>query len=409
MNIASRYLFSKKTPLFQKMLVAVALTGMVISVCSFVVIHSVMYGFSSYLRSSLTGFHSHLTVENLDNSKTTHQLLTWLEAEKEVHDAFEVLEFDAIIETESKKIPAGVRVRGMTQKQFEKWQSSSSDIQVNYYEGEESSFLKGSEEDLPGIILGEELLTRLKLYYGFSETLRLINPFGDVGPTGEMEPRLKDFRVIGTLSSGTYDADGRYVFILKDEASFVVGDNKKAQKIQVSLKHPMFVGHFKKKIVQNFSYAKVQTWEELNQRLVKALAHEKIGMFFLLVVVTFLACLNVYSLMTLISIAKLKEAALLRTLGFSQKKLRNLFLKMGFLLGGAGTIIGLVFSALILVFLIYKPIGLPSAYYLQTLPVKVDYLVLLVVSLIAPCFCALVSLGSALKVSRVSPREVMSA
>lgn len=391
------------------MLVGVALLGMVISVCSFVVIHSVMYGFSSYLRSSLTSFHSHLTLENLEDYQTTHQLLRWLTAQKEVQDAFEVLEFDAIVETESKKIPAGVRVRGMTFEQFQKWQGASLDIQINYYEGEEASFLKGSEEDLPGIILGEELLTRLKLYYGFSETVRLINPFGDVGPTGEMEPRLKDFRVIGTLSSGTYNADGRYVFILKDEASFVVGDNKKAQKIQVSLKPPMFVGHFKKKVVQNFSSIKVQTWEELNQRLVKALAHEKIAMFFLLVVVTFLACLNVYSLMTLISTAKLKEAALLRALGFSKKNLRNLFLKMGFLLGIAGTIIGLVCSVFILVFLIYKPVGLPSAYYLQTLPVKVDYVVLLIVTLIAPCFCALVSLGSALRVSWVKPREMMSA
>ena len=63
--IALRYLKAKKATRFLSFLSVISFVGIFISVFSFVVIHSVMNGFSAHLRDALVGFDAHLTVQSV--------------------------------------------------------------------------------------------------------------------------------------------------------------------------------------------------------------------------------------------------------------------------------------------------------------------------------------------------------
>jgi len=254
-----------------------------------------MNGFSKYLHEALIGFNAHMVIAGDQGLGTRDQgleaeglkaegagetfegeVLSWLHEQSEVEGITAVTEFDAIVETVF-GVTAGGKIRGIDPKDVE----ANSNLDIYYFYDETADSLSGSEEQVPGVLLGEELYTRLKFIPGDQEIVSLIFPFGDVGPTGEIEPKRREYRVVGILSTGFYDFDTRYVFVSRKEAKWLSGFKAELNQVHVRLEHEDDSAVLKERFKSQFPQASVTIWEETNRRLFEALKLERVGMFLL--------------------------------------------------------------------------------------------------------------------------------
>ncbi len=395
--ISLRYLKSRKGSWFLSFMSFISLGGIIISVAGFFVIHSVMNGFSSHLRDALIGFNAHLVVPSPTTSEETDQLEKWLNHQREINQFRRIAEFDGIASAPSGQA-AGARIRGIEKEEGEV-----------YFFGEENwEDLKKSDDQLPGVLIGEELYTRLRFYPGDEELLTLIFPFGEVGPTGEVEPRKRNYRVIGIFTTGFYDVDAKTLFVDKTEAHILSGDRQGLKdRYLVTLNSAEKAIKLKQEILADFPNLKPTTWVEQNSRLFSALKLERSGMILLLSIVALIACFNVLGLITLLGLAKVRDLALLKALGLSRREAESIFERIGWFLGGIGSLLGLAIGAVVVYLLGRYSLPLPPAYYLDFLPVKVDWKVVLFFGLLVPVITWLASWWPARSVSRLNPVEIL--
>lgn len=399
--IALRYLKSRKSSWFLSFMSLVSLGGILVSVAGFFVIHSVMNGFSSHLRDALIGFNAHLVVPVPPTAEQTDQLEEWLNAKRGVENFSRIAEFDGIASSPSGQA-AGARIRGIDPA----WPLSSLEV---YFFGEANrESLKKSDDQLPGVLIGEELYTRLRFYPGDEELLTLVFPFGDVGPTGEVEPRKRNYRVIGIFTTGFYDFDTKTVLVDQTEAHLLSGDRQGVKdRYLVTLHSAEKAMKLKEEILADFSNLKPTTWGEQNNRLFSALKLERSGMILLLSIVALIACFNVLGLMTLLGLARVRDMALLMALGMKPSEAEDVFKRIGLFLGGAGSLLGLVFGGAVVFLLGRYSLPLPPAYYLDFLPVKVDLKVVFLFGFVVPLMTWLAAWWPARSTSRLNPVEIL--
>ena len=398
--IALRYLKAKKAYRFLSFFSIVVLIGISLSVFSFTVIESVMNGFTSYMQEALIGFNAHVTV-SLPATLPKDSLLAFIQSQRGVASVQLVSELDGIL-SNADIVADGAKIRGIAP------DSQIEDLQLEIiFFGDATLADLEKKGEMPGILIGEDLFTKTKFMGGEEGLCSLIYPFGFVGPSGELEPKRLNFKILGVFSTRFYDYDSHYVLIADKEAKQLAGVTPLVEKILVRLKHADQAALIAKKIKSQFPETNPVTWGEQNTRLFSALTLEGRGMFLLLSIVTFIACFNILGLVTLLAINKLREMAVLQALGATAKEIGQIFLKVGLILGLGGMIIGLAFGAMAVFLLARYPLPLPPAYYLEVLPVKPDFLVIGLFSLMAPAFGWLAAFWPARRMSKLNAVDIL--
>lgn len=122
-------------------------------------------------------------------------------------------------------------------------------------------------------------------------------------------------------------------------------------------------------LAQQLDDFKVQAWKELYPALVSSLRLEKYAMFFVLLLVSIVAIMNMISLLIVQVQAKRKDIAILRTVGFSNRFVQQIFISFGLALTFFASTSGLLLAYSIGLFFTHiLPIQLPDAYLVATLP-----------------------------------------
>ncbi len=398
--IALRYLKAKKAYRVLSFFSIIALVGISLSVFSFVVIESVMNGFTSYMKEALIGFNAHVTL-SVPPSVPQDSVISWVRSQKGVESVLSVFDLDGIL-SNSDETFGGAKIRGIPLDR----PLENSHLKITFF-GDHTLADLGKKGEVPGILIGEDLFTRLKFMQGEESLCSLIYPFGDVGPSGEMEPRRRNFKIVGVFSTSFYDYDSHYVFVASSEARKLAGMDASVEKILIRLKHSDAASGMAKKIREHFPATIPVTWGEQNRRLFSALKLEGSGMFLLLSIVTFIACFNILGLVTLLAMNKLREMAVLQSMGATSQEMQKIFLKIGLILGLGGMLIGLVFGAIAVFLLARYPLPLPPAYYLEVLPVQPNLLVIGLFSLMAPAFGWLAALWPARRMSKFNTVDIL--
>ena len=87
-----------------------------------------------------------------------------------------------------------------------------------------------------------------------------------------------------------------------------------------------------------------------NQALFEALSVERVAMFVILSLIILVAVFNILSSLIMLVRAKTRDIAILRTMGASRRSLLKIFMTVGTIIGGLGTVAGLVLGAIALYF-----------------------------------------------------------
>jgi lipoprotein-releasing system permease protein len=223
---------------------------------------------------------------------------------------------------------------------------------------------------LPGIMLGRELARQLKVSLG--SVVHLVAPMGGVGPSG-VTPKIRAYRVAAISYSEMYEFDTKFAYITLDEAQrfFDIGDTVTGIEVKLT-------DHFRaREIGESLAAAlggevKPKDWSVMNRSLFSALSLEKVAMFVILSLIIVVAAFNIVSTLVMMVFEKGKEIAILKSMGATDSGVMRIFLVEGLVIGGIGTVVGLL--AGVAVSLGLGAYGVPlkaEVYYITTLPVQV--------------------------------------
>jgi lipoprotein-releasing system permease protein len=396
--IALRYLTTRQKPFFVSFLLWISVIGVALGTFALVFVLSIMKGFQQDFQQKILGFNAPITLES---KVAPQQLAKSLQAISSITSISPVIEGEMIIKTEEGSV-AGIKVRGI--------EAEDSPIfsQFDFFYGEEWDHknLAHHNDQLPGVIIGQELAADLQIHPDFFDEITLTFPLGDVGPTGELMPRTRRFRVIGLFKTGFYEYDNKVALI----------DFRAARKLLGSLGHStMAIGidnihhadQVASEIRREMGDVFLSTWQEQHQKLFAALKLERLGMLILLSMIILLSAMTLFGLISIVTTEKAKDMAVLQVHGVTPASVRKIFLFQGGVLGVLGTFIGIVLALILEGLLYYYPIQLPPSYYVEFLPIAFSATFTIGVALLAPLVCLLAALYPAYQVAQRGVVEVL--
>lgn len=258
---------------------------------------------------------------------------------------------------------------------------------------------------LPGIIVGKELASSLKVVVG--DRLNVVSPLGgELGPQGPV-PKSRPFRVAGIFYSGMFEYDSKFVYIHLREAQTFFGI-KGASGVEVKVDDVDNARGIMKRIYDSLDGYPYRTkdWGEMNRNLFAALRLEKLVMAIILTIIIIVAAGLIVATVIMLVLEKRKEIAVLKALGVPDGGIVKIFLAEGLQIGIAGGVLGLISGLAWCLFIEKVGIKLdPQVYYIPALPVRIVPLQTILAVVIAILVTFLASVYPALKASQVEPVE----
>jgi lipoprotein-releasing system permease protein len=259
----------------------------------------------------------------------------------------------------------------------------------------------------PAILLGRELTDHLGCFYG--DPIRFVSPVGIETPFG-VTPIQKTFCVAGIFRTGLYEYDATFAYISLREAQAFLQIGRGITGVEIGISRYEDARRSAKAIQRLTGEAyRVEDWMQKNRRLLSAMRLEKITAFSVLTLIVLVAVLNILSSLAMTVIEKRKEIAILKALGASQGRIHFLFVLQGMLIGLSGTGLGIVAGVGVCRLLAKYPIvTLPQdVFYQLTLPIRMEPLDIVSVSVAALLLSLLATLYPAWKAARVPPAETL--
>lgn len=148
---------------------------------------------------------------------------------------------------------------------------------------------------------------------------------------------------------------------------------------------------------------------EMNQNLFAALKLEKTAMFVILVMIVLVGSFSIITTLVMLVMEKTKDIAVLASMGADSGQIGRIFILLGSTIGAAGTFLGFGFG-LFLCWLLqrYQFITLPmDVYYLDHLPVQLQWTDLSLIAVAAMGMCFVATLYPARKASSLQPAEAL--
>jgi lipoprotein-releasing system permease protein len=262
---------------------------------------------------------------------------------------------------------------------------------------------------LPGILLGRELATQLRVVVG--DRVNVVSPLsGELGPQGPM-PKDRSFRVAGIFHSGMYEYDSKFVYITLEEAQTFF-NVRGAMGFELKVDDVDDARSISRRVVtalEGYPY-RARDWGEMNQNLFSALRLEKLVMGVILSIISIVAAGLIIATVIMLVLEKRKEISVLKALGVPDGGILKIFMAEGLQIGVAGGFIGLISGLLWCLFIDKVGIQLnPEIYYIPALPVRLEAGQTLVAVVVAILVSFFASLYPALQASRFDPVEGLKA
>jgi lipoprotein-releasing system permease protein len=237
------------------------------------------------------------------------------------------------------------------------------------------------------------------------DPLTIVSPYGGTGG----EPRTQSFRIAGIFHSGMYEFDARMVFIELKEAQRFFRLYKTVTGLEVWTKNPMTSNEVIKNAVFTLDPTDplgfdVRDWSRTNRGLFGAVKSQKwlisIVLFFIILVAAF----NIVATLILLILEKVREIAVLKSLGATNRSILAIFVLDGQIVGIVGCLSGIVLGLAICAVLQAYGLKLdPRVYYLENLPIVVRPLEVFGIAFGAMLAATLATLFPAYKAASLPP------
>lgn len=399
LQIALRYLLAKRRQVFISVISLVSTLGVTVGVMALVVALALMTGLQGELQARILGSSAHVFVYKPAGITDYRAEIAKLRAVPGVVGAAPAVLGKAMISGLSDGF---VGLKGIDASM----ESSVTDIGTALVAGSLEGMTPATDDDLPGIVLGQDLGKEIGAKVG--DTVRLLTPNGSLSPMGVM-PRQRRVKVVGLFHMGLYEVDAGTGFVDLERGMLLAGTDR-VDHLELKVANVYDAPRIADQIASDFGTDYVtQDWTDINQQLYSALLLEKIGMGIGIGLIVAVAALNIVASLILLVMEKTRDIAILKTMGASSKSITLIFLLQGTIIGVIGTILGAAGGATLSYVLDrYRLITIPSdVYQVSYLPFKLlpgDFAAV-VIGAVLVCFLA--TLYPSRQAARLDPAQAL--
>jgi lipoprotein-releasing system permease protein len=261
-----------------------------------------------------------------------------------------------------------------------------------------------------GVVLGKLLAARFNKWVGDS-VLLMSAALGKMNPvTGGIVPTMERFEVTGIVQTGMYEYDNSYAFISLDKAQQLAGLGTGVTGIEVKTRDRWQAETIANQLIAALGWPyRAVDWQEQNHSLFQALKLEKMGMGVILLLIVLVAAFNIVSTLTMVVADKTKEIGILKAMGMPAGSIRRIFFAQGLVIGVVGTALGLVLGfAGAFALDKYQFIKLdPQVYFIDHLPVTTQPTDVMWIVIASIAIAAVATIYPSLQASRLFPIEAI--
>jgi lipoprotein-releasing system permease protein len=399
--LGTRYLKAKRKQAFISIITVISIVGVMVGVMALIVVLSVMNGFRDDLMSKILGVNSHVLILSYEGAfKDPGKISSRANTVEGVVASTPFIYSQVMLNNGG--YASGAVLRGIDTLTGPKVIK----IEPMIREGSLQS-LDTLHDGLPSIIIGKELCKQLMVRPG--DTITVVSPYGKLTPLGRV-PNERKFKVTAVFESGMYEYDSSMVYVSLKEAQDFLGFEDRVTGIEVRVADVYRADRIGEAIQKKLGYPYwTKDWKQMNRSLVSALRLEKLTMFVILLMIVLVGALNIISTLVMVVMEKTRDVAILRAMGATGKSIMTIFMFQGILVGVIGTLAGLASGlGLCEILAKYKFIELPSdIYYISKLPVKVETLDVVFVTLSAVLISFFATLYPSWHASRLNPVEAL--
>jgi lipoprotein-releasing system permease protein len=402
-TIAKRYMLPGRGEAFIALVAGISLVAVMLGVAALVIVMSVMNGFRGELIDKIVGLNGHAIIQGYGQ-----KIDNWQQVLEEVRETPGVTRATPLIEQPLFATFNGrsdfVIVRGNTPEDIAR-------LKPLVQRGDLSTL----KPDVNNVAIGSRLAENLGI--GLGDTITIINPQGRSTPFGTV-PRSVGYTVTAIFEIGIYDYDKAYVVMPIPNAQTLLLTGDTIGMIEVKTTDPDTVRETLRPLARELQgKAVINDWKSINASLFEALQIERVAMFFVLSIIVLVAVFNILSSLIMLVRSKTRDIAILRTMGATRQSLLKVFVTVGFTIGAIGTVAGLIFGALVLIFrqpivhLIERLTGEnlwdPSIRFLTDLPARTDPVEVVSIVAMALILSFLATLYPASKAAGTDPVQVL--
>ncbi|MBU1148203.1 MAG: lipoprotein-releasing ABC transporter permease subunit [Candidatus Omnitrophica bacterium] len=384
--ISFRYLVSKRREKFISIISLISIMGVAVGVMALIVVLAVMSGFDNDLREKIVGTNSHIVIEKDGGIANYNQLVDEINRMPHVVASAPFVNGQALIRQKDKV--TGVIFRGI-------------DLEKEKRVTNIAKYLAAGtlELDKDSVLIGRELAWRLNL--AIDDEISLISA---------ASPKPRPFKIVGIFNSGMFDYDMNLVFTSIEGAQEFYAVEGMAGGIGVKVDNLHNADQIRDQIQSEIGFDFwARSWSDLNKNLFSALKLEKITMFIILALIVLVACFNIISTLIMMVMEKTKDIGILKSIGATNAKIRNIFMLNGFFIGFTGTALGAAGGFLLCHLLDkYEFVKLPrDIYYIDKLPVNLNLIDAATVIIAAIAISLISTLYPAWQAARMEPVEAL--
>lgn len=414
-KVALRYLWTRRSEAFITIITVISILGVAIGVMVLNVTMAIMTGFEHELRDKILGANAHISVKSLGGSISNWRALS--SAVHQIPGVASVSPFtyhQALIRSENRS--TGILIRGVEKgtaaaEQLASEMGKSEDLDLLFnppkvtVQGAEGG---DGEAELPGLVVGRELMRILGVFRG--EPVSLLSPQVGSTPFG-LVPRFKRFVVVGSYKGlMEYESGVAYASLEEAQKFFQMGDNVSG--LEVRVKDIYSAPAISREILDKGGAISAgifaQDWTETNKPLWDAMKLERNVYFIVLLLIIVMASFSIITTLVMLVLEKRKDIAVMKTLGATSGSIGNIFRIQGAVIGGVGTILGLILGYGLCIAL--KEYGFPldeRIFQMSKLPININWLNFALVGIAAFAICCLATIYPARRASTLDPSEVL--
>lgn len=379
--IAVRHILERK---FQSIF---SILGVAIAVTVFIVSLTVSNGLEKNMITSLLTLSPHIQIKSSKGSffENYDNVIEKTKGIKDVKAVIPQINSQSIIKFDN--YAKGVLAKGM------KAENVENDLKLRIVKG------NSNISELNSILIGEGLSKEMKLKVG--DELSLVSA----------ENKELKLIVRGIFKTGFLDYDINLVMVplktmqilgeqgeVATEIGIITGNPQKIEEVEVQV--------YEKLQNDNFS---VISWKTINHNLLNAVQFEKFVLIAILSLLLMIASFAVSVILNMIVREKIKDIGILKSIGYTNSHIRNIFTIEGLIIGVSGMILASILSPIILMILkkLFKIFMGNSYYYLEELPLYISVRELSMIYIVAFAVVFISTIYPAARAAKMKPVEAL--
>jgi len=404
--IARRYLRARRKTGFINLITYISIFGVAIGVAALIIVLTVMNGFEEEVRSRIIGFDSHVRFRRYHNDPID-EYRTYMDTIRTIPHVTGVSPYimdKGLIRNGQRS--TFVFMKGTDQETV----TEVSDLDKNIVQGDLELGNVAAEDStiLPGIVLGRWVAEELMADVGH----KIVIISGKGVRSIFQQPQVKQFVVTGLFETGFYEFDNTFVYVSLESAQELLRLGDTVSGIEVSLDDMYRAKPVADTIDEKIGFPQFSmTWFELKRNLFSWMQLEKWAMFIILCLIILVAAFafNIISTLIMVVMEKTREIGILKAMGATSRSVLKIFIYEGIVVGVIGTALGCFIGYMLCWLQIkYDFISIPGdVYFINSLPMKMQVLDFVWISLAALVICLGASLYPAKRASKLVPVDAI--